>query len=65
MPENILKKGRPTLYDERMLPNGLLPNVNEWYKQEAKRRGLKNGTALRRKVLVEFMQRVESQKKGE
>ena len=62
METKTIKKGRPSLYGERMKPNGLLPELDRWFSEEAERRGLKSGMELKRKVLTEWRKRVE---KGE
>ena len=49
-----MTKGRKPFYAERMKPNGLPAELDNWYKAEAVRRGLKSGAELKRLALEEW-----------
>ena len=54
-----IKKGRPSLYGSRMLPNGLTVDTDAWFKQYAESKGI-TATELRRNVLNEFRAKMEA-----
>ena len=49
-----MTKGRKPFYAERMKPNGLPTQLDEWYREEAKRRGMKGMAELKRLALEEW-----------
>lgn len=52
-------KGRPKKYDTRLKPNGLTPELDDWYEQQAKKLKITR-TELKRRVLSAFQARVEA-----
>lgn len=52
-------KGRPKKYDTRLKPNGLTPELDNWYEKEAKKLKITR-TELKRRVLAQFRALVES-----
>ena len=54
-----IKKGRPSLYGSRMLPNGLTVDMDTWLKKHAKSKGI-TSTELRRKIFDDFRAKVEA-----
>ena len=55
-----IKKGRPSLYGSRMLPNGLTVDMDTWLKKHAKSKGI-TSTELRREIFEQFRAKIESE----
>jgi len=51
-------KGRPTLYVEKMMSNGLPVTLDKWFRDEAKSRNV-GYSALKRDAMQQFMELVE------
>ena len=49
-----MTKGRKPFFAKRMKPNGLPAELDDWYTEESKRRGLKSGAELKRLALEEW-----------
>ena len=52
--------GRRPINSERMKPNGLTAELDNWFRDRAKSMGMSGGMELKRKVLEDYRRETES-----